>query len=104
MKILLRNLLSSKFEVTLCPTVPARSVAPMTAIERGKNSGSNPARGIIFFPSRVDNGLAEGLDNRLTQCLPRKQMRSFFHNRSAQGTGSFAPHITHHRRVSAMCL
>jgi hypothetical protein len=30
---------------------------------RGRNRDSNPGRGLAFFPSNADNGLAEALDN-----------------------------------------
>src|SRR5437762_13556796 len=40
----MEDLLSRRFETTLRPTVPARSVGPMTAIDRGRKIDSRPGR------------------------------------------------------------
>src|SRR5262249_17399203 len=72
-----------RFESRLRPTVPARSVAPITAMERGVNSASNPGRfgGDEIFNLSTSPGREEFV-TWLTKVLLRTRIEIFFHNRS----------------------
>jgi hypothetical protein len=94
------NLLSSRFETTLRPTVPARSVAPITAAERGKKSDSRPARvgaAVNILPTG-DN--ADGFATSLKQFLALTRMQLFVHTLSDAKRNNLDRHFTHDGTVS----
>src|SRR5271157_955037 len=80
------DLLARRLETTIRPTVPGRSVAPMTAAERGKNSDSSPARagGATRENLSTWDG-KEGIVPWLTEILPLTRMVYFFTTLATRG-------------------
>jgi hypothetical protein len=68
-KIFIASPLFSKFETTLHPTVPRRSVAPITATDRGEKRESRPPLADALETPVLTRGVAKGLDNWLTEFL-----------------------------------
>jgi hypothetical protein len=101
----MERLLCSRFEITLRPTVPGRSVAPITATDRGINRASKPARAggaaVKILPTRDG---AEALGASLTDFLPLARTQTFFHIFSESPPTNFRIYFTHHFTVSGTCL
>jgi len=70
--------LFSKFETTLDPTVPGRSVAPITATDRGEKRESKPPFADALETPVLTDGLAEGFDGWLTEFLTLSALAYFF--------------------------
>ena len=59
-----------QLEITLQPTVPGRSVAPMTTAERGTKRDSSPARCDIFLMRAVAGGFDDAFEMSLNFVSP----------------------------------